>query len=82
MDWENYCKILEKNLNEEIKKRKEIERTLENFGVKNKDDKKHIADALMFSPKCWKDGNFKFDRESCSMNCFECMYETFGALVR
>lgn len=46
------------------------------------ESKKYIADALMFSPKCWKDGKFKFDRESCGKNCYECMYETFGSLVR
>ncbi len=52
------------------------------FGVMTEESKKYIADALMFSPKCWKDGKFKFDRESCGKNCYECMYETFGSLVR
>lgn len=82
MDWEKYCKMLEQNLNQEIENRKEVERTLQNFGVMTKEDKQYIADALMFSPKCWKDGKFKFDRESCEKNCYECMYETFGSLVR
>lgn len=82
VDWEKYCKMLEQNLNQEIENRKEVEKTLQNFGVMTKEDKQYIADALMFSPKCWKDGKFKFDREPCGKNCFECMYETFGSLVR
>lgn len=82
MDWENYCKMLENNLNQEIENRKEVEKTLQKFGVMTKENKRHIADALMFSPKCWKDGMFKFDREPCSKTCYECMYETFGSLVR
>lgn len=82
MNWEDYCKMLEKNLNQEIENRKKVEKTLQQFGVIKEEDKKHIADALMFSPKCWKDGKFKFDRESCGKSCYECMYETFGSLVR
>lgn len=82
MDCERYCKMLEQNLNQEIEKRQEIEKTLQCFGVMKEEDKKHIADALMFSPKCWKDDKFKFDRESCGQNCYECLYETFGSLVR
>lgn len=46
------------------------------------EQKKIMQDVLMFSPKCWKDGNFKFDRdnkkEPCSgKSCYECMLDTF-----
>lgn len=48
----------------------------------SKEQKGYLQSALMFSPICWKDGKFKFDREPCGKECFSCMYDTFGALVR
>lgn len=44
--------------------------------------KKIMQDVLMFSPKCWKDGNFKFDRDKSGVcdnkNCYTCMFENFN----
>jgi len=45
------------------------------------EQKKIMQDVLMFSPKCWKDGNFKFDRDTAKVcngkSCYTCMFDTF-----
>lgn len=51
------------------------------------EQKKAIQNSLMNSPICWKDGNFKFDRdtlkEPCKgKSCFTCMFETFDLAIR
>jgi hypothetical protein len=48
----------------------------------SEEQKAYLQSALMYSPICWKDGRFKFDREPCGKDCYTCMYDTFGELVQ
>lgn len=52
-----------------------IEAVIEELGISNNEAKKNILEALLFSPKCWKDGKYKFDRDPCGMTCTHCIKE-------
>ena len=41
----------------------------------SEEQKAYLQSALMYSPICWKDGRFKFDREPCGKDCYTCTYK-------
>lgn len=50
-------------------------KVVKNQETYTKDEKDRIMNSLMYSPICPKDGKFKFDRELCNKQCFECCYD-------
>lgn len=80
MDWENNCKMLEQKLNQEIEKRNKVEKTLQCFGVMTEESKN-----ILLMPLCFHQNAGKMASSNLIENRVvrtECMYETFGSLVR